>query len=115
MKILLVNKFHYIKGGSETYYFSLAEALKRQGHQVIFFAMKSEQNFPCDQSNYFVDNVDYNGKQTIFTQIKISFKIIYSLEAKRKFERLIIDEKPDIVHLNLVKSQITLSIVDVCK
>ena len=29
MKILLVNKFHYRKGGSETYYFALAEALRR--------------------------------------------------------------------------------------
>ena len=28
MKILLVNKFHYRKGGSETYYFALAEALR---------------------------------------------------------------------------------------
>ena len=28
MKILLVNKFHYLKGGSEKYYFELAELLK---------------------------------------------------------------------------------------
>ena len=32
MKVLLVNKFHYRKGGSETYYFTLAEALKASGH-----------------------------------------------------------------------------------
>ena len=30
MKVLLVNKFHYRKGGSETYYFTLAEAVIRQ-------------------------------------------------------------------------------------
>ena len=29
MKVLLVNKFHYRKGGSETYYFSLAQALEQ--------------------------------------------------------------------------------------
>lgn len=28
MKILLVNKFHYMKGGSERYYFTLADAFK---------------------------------------------------------------------------------------
>ena len=27
MKILLVNKYHYVKGGSETYYFGLADLL----------------------------------------------------------------------------------------
>ena len=42
MKVLLVNKFHYRKGGSETYYFTLAEALKARGHEVIFFAMQDE-------------------------------------------------------------------------
>ena len=40
MKILLVNKFHYMKGGAERYYFTLADALKKSGHEVIFFSMK---------------------------------------------------------------------------
>ena len=50
MKVLLVNKFHYRKGGSETYYFTLAEALQKRGHQVVFFAMQDkENNLPCQQ------------------------------------------------------------------
>ena len=61
MKVLLVNKFHYKKGGSETYYFTLAEALKKQGHEVIFFSMKDEKNIPCEQEEYFVSNKAYNG------------------------------------------------------
>ena len=40
MKILLVNKFHYMKGGAERYYFTLADALKKSGHEVIFFSIK---------------------------------------------------------------------------
>ena len=57
MKVLLVNKFHFRKGGSETYYFTLAEALKNQGHDVIFFAMQDpEKNLPCNQEQYFVSN-----------------------------------------------------------
>lgn len=51
MKILLVNKFHYRKGGSETYYFALAEALRRAGHQVIFFAMDSKKICPVSRRN----------------------------------------------------------------
>ena len=62
MKILLVNKFHYRRGGSETYYFALADALKKAGHEVIFFAMKYEKNFPCEQEEYFVENIDYKEK-----------------------------------------------------
>ena len=34
MKVLLVNKFHYLKGGSEKYYFELGELLKEHGNEV---------------------------------------------------------------------------------
>lgn len=37
MKVLLVNKYHYVKGGSETYYFGLADLLTKLGHEVIYF------------------------------------------------------------------------------
>lgn len=40
MKILMVNKFFYIKGGSETYYFALKRKLEKEGHIVIDFSMK---------------------------------------------------------------------------
>lgn len=113
MKILLVNKFHYIKGGSETYYFGLADLLKRQGHEVVFFSMKDEKNVPCEQENYFVENVNFNQKMNPVKLIKASLKMLYSLEAKKKFEQLLINENPDIIHLNIFQSQLTASIVDV--
>lgn len=113
MKILLVNKFHYIKGGSETYYFGLADLLKKQGNEVIFFSMKDEKNVPCEQEKYFVENVDFNQKRNPVKLLKASLKMLYSLEAQKKFEQLLIDEKPDIIHLNIFQSQLTGSIVDV--
>lgn len=61
MKVLLVNKFHYRKGGSETYYFALAEALKARGHEGIFSAMQDEKNILCEQEEYFASNASING------------------------------------------------------
>lgn len=115
IKILLVNKFHYRKGGSETYYFALADLLRAAGHTVLFFAMQSEKNEPCPQEPFFVSNVEYNGPQSTAAQLKSAAKLLYSFEAKKKFAQLLKQEKPDVVHLNLVHRQITLSIVDVCK
>ena len=54
MKILLVNKYHYVKGGSETYYFGLADLLTKLGHEVIYFSMADINNKPCEQEKYFV-------------------------------------------------------------
>ena len=113
MKVLLVNKFHYKKGGSETYYFTVAEALKKQGHEVIFFAMKDEKNIPCDQEEYFVSNKAYNGG--IKGKISMVKNIAYSKEAYNKMNALLEKEKPDLAILNLVHRQLTLSVIDALK
>lgn len=115
MKILMVNKFFYIKGGSETYYFALKKLLEENGDEVIDFSMKDKKNFESQYSKFFVDSVDYNKKQSLISKIKAGFKIIYSFEAKRKLEKLIKETKPDIAHLHIFQHQLSLSILDVLK
>lgn len=115
MKILMVNKFYYIKGGSETYYFSLKRMLEQHGHTVIDFSMKDEKNFESPYSDFFVENVDYHGDGGIYSKIKMAIKIIYSYEAKKKFEQLVIAEKPDLIHLHIFQHQLSPSILDVAK
>lgn len=115
MKILMVNKFFYIKGGSETYYFALKKLSEENGDEVIDFSMKDKKNFESQYSKFFVDSVDYNKKQSLISKIKAGFKIIYSFEAKRKLERLIKETKPDIAHLHIFQHQLSLSILDVLK
>lgn len=113
MKVLLVNKFHYMKGGSERYYFTLAETFKAHGHEVIFFAMQDEKNIPCEQEKYFVSNSSVGGG--IKSKLNMVLHIAYSKEAYKKMKALLADEKPDLVILNLVHKQITLSIIDAIK
>lgn len=116
MKILLIHKFHYMLGGTETFHYNLAEALVAAGHEVIFFSMYDKRNIPCPQDKYFVSNVDYNDPNLSgWKKVKTGLKLIYSFESKRNIEQLIKDEKPDIAHIGLVHRQITLSVVDVLK
>ena len=115
MKILLVNKFFYRKGGSETYYFALGDALEEQGHEVIWFSMSHPDNLECGQAGYFVENVDYHKQSTLLSKLKNAKSAVYSKEAYSRFEQLLLAERPDIVHINNVHKQITLSILDVCK
>ena len=115
MTVLLVNKFHYRKGGSETYYFALAELLRSAGHRVLFFAMQDARNEECGEAGYFVSNVEYNGPAGALQKLKSAAKLLYSAEARDKFDALLQKEQPDIVHLNLVHRQITLSILEPCQ
>lgn len=42
MKVLIVNKFLYPNGGSETYIFKIGQELIRLGHEVQYFDMEHE-------------------------------------------------------------------------
>ena len=42
MKVLIVNKFLYPNGGSETYIFKLGEVLEQHGLEVQYFGMEHE-------------------------------------------------------------------------
>lgn len=112
MNILLVNKFHWRKGGSETYHFALADALRAAGHKVAFFSMKDSRNLPCDQDRYFVPARDYNGSASLMRKAREALDIAYSHKSLKRFEALCRDFLPDVVHMNLVHRQITLSILD---
>lgn len=115
MKILLVNKYFNVHGGSETYFFGLAELLKKAGHEVIYFSMQDERNLPCAQSEYFVSNVEFNGDLSTWDKLKAALRMVYSFEAKKKISALIEKEKPDIIHINLFHRVLTASIVDAAR
>ena len=112
MKVLLINKFHRMVGGSETYYFGLGDLLRQKGHEVIWFSMADERNVPCAQEKYFVSNIEYNGEMSKPELVKAGMRTLYNFEARRKMEQLIKDEKPDIAHVNLFQSQLTGAIID---
>jgi len=109
MKILQINNFHYRRGGSEAVYFNTAELLKKYGHEVIFFSSKMPDNLPCEQSKYFVSNINdiprWKGLHNYF----------HNREAKAKLEALILAEKPDIAHAHLFWGNISPSIFSVLK
>lgn len=106
----MVNKFHYLKGGSEKYYFDLANLLKENGHEVAFFSMKDERNIKTDCKEYFVEPIDLN------TGSKLkAFDVIYSKDNKKKMEEALDDFKPDIVHLNNFQRQLSVSIIEPIK
>lgn len=111
MKVLLVNKFHYRKGGSETYYFTLADALRACGHQVIFFSMQDEaHNLPCDQAPWFAPHVSVDGG--VKAKVNMVLHMTYSKKAYACLRALLERERPDLAVLNLVHKHLTLSVID---
>ena len=113
MKVLLVNKFFYLKGGAERYMFTLAEALKASGHEVIYFSMQDDKNLSCNQSKYFVSPVAMSG--SFKAKYNMVFHIAYSKEAYSKMLQLLKDENPNLIVLNNIHKQLTCSVIDAVK
>ena len=109
MKILMVNKFLYPRGGCETYMLNLAEQLKKMGHRVEYFGMYDEKNIVGNSKGLYTTNMDFHS--TGVSRFLYPFKIIFSIEAYRKILKVIDDFKPDVVHLNNINFQLTPSII----
>lgn len=113
--ILQINKFHYIRGGAERYYFNLSRLLKQQGHKVIHFSMDDPRNFPSPFKDHFVSNLEISSPQMGLGGLKKAGRIIYSLESRNKMKELVKIYRPEIAHVHNIYHQISPSILSVLK
>lgn len=98
MKILLSNKFYYRRGGDCIYMLNLEQLLKSHGHDVAVFAMDYPENIETPWKQYFPQNMS---KLMAFT------RPFGSAEVKAKFNKLLDDFKPEIVHLNNIHTHLS--------
>ena len=54
MRVLIINKFLYPNGGSETYIFKIGEALEQHGHEVQYFGMEHEGRCVGNRVNAYI-------------------------------------------------------------
>lgn len=109
MKILMVNKFLYPNGGSETYIFKLGEQLQKMGHEVQYFGMEHEGRIVGNRAQLYTTDMDFYGGG--LRKLLYPVRIIYSAEAKKKMRLVLEDFQPDVVHLNNINFQLTPSVI----
>ena len=110
MRILIVNKFLYPNGGSETYIFELGRELQKMGHEVQYFGMEHEGRVVGNRINSYTSDMDFHAGG--IDKLLYPIRIIYSREARRKIRDVLKDFLPDVVHLNNINFQLTPSIID---
>ena len=104
MKILLANKFYYRRGGDCIYMLNLEQLLKTHGHDVAVFAMDYPENIETVWKRYFPNEIKF----TPGVGMLETFMRMFGLgEVKRKFNFLLNDFKPDVVHLNNIHTQLS--------
>lgn len=110
MKIVLVNKFWYARGGAEKVAILTKELLEQAGHTVEIFGMRHPDNIFTNK--YFTDFIDYNSA-SLWQKIKFGARAIYNKQAADNFEKLLRDFQPDVVHFHNIYHQLSCSIIGV--
>jgi glycosyltransferase involved in cell wall biosynthesis len=111
MKILLINKFLFPKGGSETVLFAEAGLLRSRGHSIVSLAMDHPQTTRPPWPAAFVSRVELEGPASPAAALKAAGRMLWSLESRRRLNEIIDREKPDLAHLHNIHHQISPSIL----
>ena len=109
MRILLVNKFLYPKGGAETYVLKLGAILRGHGHEVQYFGLENEKNTVGNRIDAYVADLDFSAGT--LKNLHAPFRIINNGQARRKIRAVLEDFQPDVVHLNNIQFHLTPSII----
>ena len=110
MKILMVNKFLYPNGGSETYIFKLGNHLISKRHEVQYFGMEHKGRVVGNRIEAYTSDMDFHRGSKI-AKLTYPIKTIYSFEARKQIRKVLQDFQPDVVHLNNFNFQLTPSII----
>ena len=103
--------------------FNIKEVLEKNGHTVVPFSIKNQNNLSSEYEKYFIKPVskaeavyfsEYN-KSNIITAFRSFLRMFYSFEAKRKLNQLIRVVKPDIIYVLHYQNKISASIFDAAK
>ena len=114
IKILVLNNYHYRRGGADSIYFNTIELLSKKGHQVQAFSMIHPENLPDANDIYFAEYHSLLTKSYLSKLFNLS-SYFYSFGAKRGLKRLLNSFSPDIVHVHLLYGGLTSSVLSIFK
>lgn len=114
-KILLINNYHYRRGGADVVYLEQGRALREMGWEVAEFAMHHPNNEGSEFDKYFSEEIEYGRDYSPLKKLRHAAKIIYSLEAAEKVRKLIHRERPDVVHAHNIYHHLSPSVLHAAK
>lgn len=105
MKVLIVNKFYYSRGGDCVCTLNLEKLLREQGHEVAVYAMQYPQNIDSPWSRYFAPEVKFGGSPV--NLLRAAARTMGYGDINGSFKKILHDFNPDVVHLNNIHSYLS--------
>lgn len=112
MRILQINNYAYLKGGSEKVFLDTISLLRDHGHDVKAFSVidGTEPHTKVDES---VSIIPWNRRQGLSGKVRGVSEFIYNKQIATHLEKIILEFKPDIAHLHIYYGRLSNSIISV--
>lgn len=114
MRILQINNYAYLKGGSEKVFFVTTELLKKAGHEVFYFSVKDERNRSGGEGHE-IEIKDYNQSHGLKEKLIAAKNFIYNTQVEKELEDYVSEIQPEIAHLHIFYGRLTSAIIKVLK
>lgn len=114
LRVLIVNKFYYPRGGDCICTINLERLLREHGHQTAVYSMDYPENIASDWSDYFASNVDFS-KGGVAGKIAAVKRILGLGDINKSFNKILDDFRPDVVHLNNIHSYLSPRLAQLAK
>jgi glycosyltransferase involved in cell wall biosynthesis len=111
VRVLMVNAFHYLKGGVERTYLDESRWLSEAGHQVAHFATRDPRNLPSPTASHFAPPADYGEGASLWKQVGQMDRVLWSAPAARAIEGLLESVPVDLAHVHAPSRYLTPSIL----
>jgi len=111
VRVLLVNAFHYPKGGVERTYFDESRWLSEAGHAVAHLATRDPRNRPSPTAESFAPAADFAEDAPALVRIGQLGRVVWSRAAERASARIVESFRPEIAHVHAPSRYLTPSVL----
>ena len=105
MRVLLVNKFYYPRGGDCVVVLNTEALLREHDVEAEVFAMQYPDNLPARYQERFAGEVSFSGG--VGNRLRALSRTMGLDDVRRCFEAVLDDFKPDVVHLHNIHSYLS--------
>ncbi len=113
MRVLMLNAFHWLKGGVERTVFDETRWLESAGHDVAHFATSDSRNVPSAFARHFAPAADFGEDTPAWRQLPQLSRAVWSAPAAQALAGLLAEWRPDVAHVHAPSRYLTPSVLEV--